>query len=102
MTLIPENDFRLEKYVIYYKNTISLEHEQYPRPIANAYLAELQKDGEENKEKDSREQNDDETEEVVMEPDQEDERSQDDTPDVPIRFEEKKRLHWAGKACMSG
>lgn len=25
--------------------------------------------------------------------------SQIDTPDVPIRFGEKKRLHWAGKTC---
>lgn len=23
-----------------------------------------------------------------------------DTPDVPLRFTEKKRLHWAGKTCM--
>ena len=27
--------------------------------------------------------------------------SQDDTPDVPIRFAEKKRLHWKGKTCKS-
>lgn len=26
--------------------------------------------------------------------------SQKDTPDVPIRFPEKKRLDWAGKTCM--
>lgn len=25
--------------------------------------------------------------------------SQIDTPDVPIRFAEKKRLHWSGKTC---
>ena len=25
--------------------------------------------------------------------------SQVDTPDVPVRFSEKKRLHWAGKTC---
>ena len=25
--------------------------------------------------------------------------SQQDTPDVPMRFIEKKRLHWAGKTC---
>lgn len=22
-----------------------------------------------------------------------------DTPDVPVRFAEKKRLHWSGKTC---
>ncbi len=26
--------------------------------------------------------------------------SQADTPDVPVRFSEKKRLNWAGKTCM--
>ena len=26
--------------------------------------------------------------------------SSNDTPDVPIRFSEKKRLDWAGKTCM--
>ena len=25
--------------------------------------------------------------------------SQVDTPDMPIRFSEKKRLHWTGKTC---
>ena len=25
--------------------------------------------------------------------------SQVDTPDVPVRFLEKKKLHWAGKTC---
>ena len=25
--------------------------------------------------------------------------SQVDTPDMPVRFSEKKRLHWAGKTC---
>ena len=25
--------------------------------------------------------------------------SQVDTPDMPVRFLEKKRLHWAGKTC---
>jgi hypothetical protein len=26
--------------------------------------------------------------------------SQIDTPEVPVRFSEKKRLHWAGKTCI--
>ena len=25
--------------------------------------------------------------------------SQTDTPDTPVRFAEKKRLHWTGKSC---
>jgi len=25
--------------------------------------------------------------------------SQTDTPDTPMRFAEKKRLHWSGKTC---
>jgi tRNA-dihydrouridine synthase 3 len=25
-----------------------------------------------------------------------------DTPDVPFRFSEKKRLHWSGKTCKLG
>jgi tRNA-dihydrouridine synthase 3 len=25
--------------------------------------------------------------------------SQADTPDIPVRFSEKKRLHWTGKTC---
>ena len=29
------------------------------------------------------------------------EKSQDDTPDVPLRFVEKKRLHWTGKTCKT-
>ena len=28
-------------------------------------------------------------------------KSQDDTPDVPTRVSEKKRLHWKGKTCKS-
>jgi len=28
--------------------------------------------------------------------------SQVDSPDVPVRFSEKKRLHWAGKTCRLG
>ena len=83
---------------------------QYPRPISDAYLTEIQqppdaKDGE------------------TLEPQEEAEidpmglsgadldtsmpptsrkdahMSQTDTPDVPMRFVEKKRLHWSGKTC---
>ncbi|KAH9831746.1 zinc finger dihydrouridine synthase [Rhodofomes roseus] len=84
---------------------------KYPQPISGAYLKELQAAGEESK--------------VASEPlvaqdaapassidvqtpdapapattDTEDQ-SQKDTPDVPLRFSEKKRLHWKGKTYLA-
>ena len=85
-------------------------HPQYPRPISDAYLKEIQ-------------QSSDTKDEETLEPSEETEvdltetsragfeastpsispqdvdTSQTDTPDTPIRFAEKKRLHWNGKTC---
>jgi len=83
---------------------------QYPRPVSDAYLKEIQ-------------QSPDARDEETLEPPKEAEvnpiespganletstpsasnqgvdMSQIDTPDAPIRFAEKKRLHWSGKTC---
>jgi len=87
-----------------------LMHVQYPRPLSDAYLKEIQ-------------QSPDARDEETLEPpketevnpieslganletstpptaDQDVDMSQTDTPDAPMRFAEKKRLHWSGKTC---
>ena len=79
---------------------------QYPRPITDAYLLELKAidDGEGGPTKEDSirvlsNPSVSSTEKAV--PHTGDESSQVDNPDVPLRFEEKKRLDWAGKTCKS-
>ena len=89
----------------------SIRTKKYPHPISDAYLKELQAVGEvkqtaEESSKDNLSTAATDGEQIagaVAEPqptaaDSEDQ-SQNDTPDVPLRFSEKKRLHWTGKTC---
>ena len=75
---------------------------QYPRPITDAYLKEIQV----GKQPDAPDEDVPAPEEQV--PEQIDgvvikqtggTSDQNDTPDVPMRFSEKRRLHWTGKTC---
>ena len=79
---------------------------QYPRPVTDAYLLELKAidDGEEGPTKEDSirvlsNPSVSSIEKVVQRTG--DESSQVDNPDVPLRFEEKKRLDWAGKTCKA-
>ena len=87
---------------------------QYPHPIADAYLKEIQNAAADEKKAESTLEAATEAvtvnvSEVEAQPSDsaavatktEEDHSQDDTPDVPLRFVEKKRLHWSGKTCMS-
>jgi tRNA-dihydrouridine synthase 3 len=86
---------------------VSLKSVQYPKPITEAYLAELKQAGGGNDEKDDDTQpiqHKPEDHEVTAEPEdganaEVGDNHQNDLPDVPIRFKEKKRLHWTGKTC---
>ncbi|GLB39772.1 putative catalyzes the synthesis of dihydrouridine, a modified base found in the D-loop of most tRNAs [Lyophyllum shimeji] len=103
-----------------------LRSRKYPLPISDAYLRELQEQADAEKESKPAA---DASSIVVAEPDQEMELeekqvlvkatkplveelvekrtgepttvSQVDTPDVPMRFSEKKRLHWSGKTYLA-
>ena len=75
---------------------------QYPRPITDAYLKEIQV----GKQPDAPDEDITAPEEQV--PQKIDgavikqtggTSDQNDTPDVPMRFSEKKRLPWTGKTC---
>lgn len=98
---------------------MEIQRSQFPHPIADAYLKELQAVAEAEQKKLKQEK------EVVMDvseleqeagapvvpPPTDDtapcntsrlpDESQKDTPDVPLRPAEKKRLHWKGKTCLS-
>lgn len=85
-------------------------HVQYPRPVSDAYLKEIQqssgvKDEEIPESPDETEVNPIESSGVNFETStppissQDVDMSQADTPDTPVRFVEKKRLHWNGKTC---
>lgn len=81
---------------------------QYPHPISDAYLKELQDNANEPPKK-----KEDNLRTTVVDPEIATEparvegatstetsaAAQEDTPDVPVRFAEKKRLHWKGKTC---
>lgn len=82
---------------------------QYPRPISDAYLKEIQQSPN-TKDEETLEP----TEETEVNPiesssdlgtstplisNQDVDMSQIDTLDTPTRFAEKKRLHWSGKTC---
>lgn len=95
---------------------------QYPHPIADAYLEELknaaneaEKGGDEQPAEtqdgsapttvpvSALEEQDGATaptpSDVVSKSQSTMDQTQEDTPDVPLRFVEKKRLHWTGKTC---
>ena len=85
---------------------LRLTYAQYPRPVSDAYLKEIQQ---------SLYTKDEETLELSEEAEvypsgagfeasrpsisQDVGMSQNDTPDTPTRFVEKMRLHWSGKTC---
>ncbi|KAI0364512.1 zinc finger dihydrouridine synthase [Pilatotrama ljubarskyi] len=83
---------------------------KYPHPIANAYLKEIQNNANHEKKVEETPQA---TESIaqpaadrpkdVAPPNGADavDQSQDDTPDVPLRPVEKKRLHWTGKTYLA-
>ncbi|KAI0672475.1 zinc finger dihydrouridine synthase [Trametes maxima] len=89
---------------------------KYPHPVADAYLKELQNSTNDEKKAESTvpaaadslttpRDTADITEKTAGIPDVEItetvEKVQDDTPDVPLRFMEKKRLHWTGKTYLA-
>lgn len=76
----------------------SLIFPQYPRPIADAYLKQLQDD--EKKSQPKPKGTSDQAVFDVADLEQENEVSQIDTPDVPMRAAEKKRLYWKGLTCV--
>lgn len=79
---------------------------QYPRPITDAFLKEIElgkrPDGPDEDTLASEGQAQGniprKTDEIVLKQTG-DILDQNDTSDVPIRFSEKKRLHWTGKTC---
>ena len=87
----------------------TIRSKKYPHPISDVYLKELKNSGEEGKPNPEpavqgealatarpvEEASEAATQVVATEGDQ----SQEDTPDVPLRLSEKKRLHWRGKTC---
>ena len=96
---------------------------KYPHPISDAYLQELRDSANEAEKGDADQQAQPNGESIVAMtpsvsafkgdavpgtegttsiPQDETAKSQVDTPDVPLRFVEKKRLHWAGKTCRHG
>ncbi|PCH37586.1 FMN-linked oxidoreductase [Wolfiporia cocos MD-104 SS10] len=98
-------------------NTLkSIRTRKYPLPISDAYLKELQAADENGQgDKEMRPADDSEKMDVTegeepQEPLVQDkaeatqkrvETPEDDTPDVPMRFQEKKRLHWSGKTYLA-
>lgn len=80
---------------------ISLTTFQYPRPITDAYLAELQGSSQQhnNKADDEEQEQEGDPQPIIIDVNDMEDEAQNDTPDVPMRAEEKKRLNWAGKTC---
>ncbi|KAI0654125.1 zinc finger dihydrouridine synthase [Cubamyces menziesii] len=87
---------------------------KYPHPIADAYLKEIQNAAADEKKAESTPEAATEAvtvngSEIEAQPSgsaaaatkTEEDHSQDDTPDVPLRFVEKKRLHWSGKTYLA-
>lgn len=76
---------------------------QYPHPITDAYLKELQASGIKDKEPDDDPapvtSSAESKQRTISEAELADAEEQKDTPDVPMRFSEKKRLHWKGLTC---
>ncbi|KAG8215942.1 hypothetical protein J3R82DRAFT_7916 [Butyriboletus roseoflavus] len=78
-----------------------LRQNKYPRPITDTYLKEIelgkQQDGpDEQVQRDIPQRTD-----VIVPKWTGDTSDQNDTPDVPMRFSEKKRLHWTGKTYLA-
>ena len=71
---------------------------QYPQPITDAYLKEL--DAIDGKKKTITGTVDASGVTTFSEADILNTDAQKDTPDVPMRFSEKRRLHWKGLTCM--
>ncbi|KAG6333598.1 hypothetical protein ID866_5498 [Astraeus odoratus] len=81
---------------------------KYPTPISDAYLKEAEASGNTGGETDITAVQDDATGDVTNEHTGDivtkrtgDTHFQVDTPDVPMRFSEKKRLHWTGKTYLA-
>ncbi|KAI0722135.1 zinc finger dihydrouridine synthase [Fomitopsis betulina] len=78
-----------------------IRSKKYPHPISDAYTKELQSAGEESKSSAESLKGDEapavEAAPVVLES----ALSQNDTPDAPLRLDEKKRLHWGGKTYLA-
>ncbi|KAI1792355.1 zinc finger dihydrouridine synthase [Ganoderma leucocontextum] len=100
-----------------------IRSKKYPHPIADEYLQEIKNNGEGGKAENERAEgatvsqaaaepqdtptaSSDKPADGSAAPDpapaaDSADKSQDDTPDVPIRFAEKKRLHWKGKTYLA-
>ncbi|KAH9911587.1 zinc finger dihydrouridine synthase [Fomitopsis serialis] len=82
---------------------------KYPHPISDAYLKELQAAGEEGKADVEKQDGPSAAASNEVKTDatatggqtSSEDQSQNDTPDVPLRFNEKKRLHWTGKTYLA-
>ncbi|KAH9847034.1 zinc finger dihydrouridine synthase [Lenzites betulinus] len=79
---------------------------KYPHPISDAYLKEVQNNTNEEKKPEDKPKTEAIAAEAVIPADltpadHVEEKSQNDTPDVPMRFAEKKRLQWAGKTYLA-
>ncbi|EPS93028.1 hypothetical protein FOMPIDRAFT_1026661 [Fomitopsis schrenkii] len=93
----------------------TIRSKKYPHPISDAYLKELQSPGQEGKPNAASSAKDEaptaaaapdtpaeEASEAQQQPVVTDgDLSQTDTPDVPLRLNEKKRLHWRGKTYLA-
>ena len=72
---------------------------QYPRPITDAYLKEMEIAKQPDEEiVAAEEQTPQHTDEIITKQTG-GSVDQSDTPDVSMRSSEKKRLHWSGKTC---
>ncbi|KIJ58427.1 hypothetical protein HYDPIDRAFT_102661 [Hydnomerulius pinastri MD-312] len=88
-----------------------LRQRKYPRPITDAYLKELEIANQASTEGKDAPAGEDEKEDTIESGAQSAETAitkrtgeatdQTDTPDVPTRFSEKKRLHWSGKTYLA-
>jgi len=80
---------------------------QYPKPVSDAYLKEIQQSPEEEAQEPAEVTDIDPIESFGADPETLTPRtskedaytSQADAPDTPTRFVEKARLHWNGKTC---
>ncbi|KAL5498012.1 DUS3 [Sanghuangporus vaninii] len=76
-----------------------LRSKKYPLPITDDYMKELQES--ESKKSMTQETNDKTTFTEVELMNDDDGEAQRDSPDVPLRFSEKKRLHWRGLTYLA-
>ncbi|EGN92171.1 hypothetical protein SERLA73DRAFT_127726 [Serpula lacrymans var. lacrymans S7.3] len=84
-----------------------LRSRKYPRPVTDAYLKELESMDQDVSAKEIREKIDNDISQQELDNDAiilqrtGDNISQVDSPDVPMRFSEKKRLRWEGKSYLA-